>query len=254
MAPFEADTPMPRQPKPALGTGLVCFAVCLTMAISLAPGESSAVEAQTPTKTSEHGDVHAAKSPIESVKEFIESHEVAHEPDILEPQPSLAIWTVVVFLGLLFVLGKFAWKPLLHSLHQREEHLEHVLLETERARNEGEQLLLEHRRRLAAAEEQVKALIDDARKNAQIAADDIVKKAQSEAEQSKSRAERDIATARDQALSEIWSKTANLSVSVAGRVLGKQLSDDDHRRLIDSAIAELPSVSGSVNGHGGHAA
>src|SRR5205823_2653554 len=138
------------------------------------------------------------------------------------------IWTVVVFLGLLFVLGKFAWKPLLTALHHREEHLEHVLLETERARNESEQLLAEHRRRLAAAEEQVRALIDEGRKSAQLAADEIVKRAQGEAESSKLRAERDIATARDQALSEIWSKTADLAVSVAGKVLDKSLSEDDH--------------------------
>ncbi len=70
------------------------------------------------------------------------------KPNILEPQPSLAIWTVVVFLGLLLVLGRFAWKPLLNALHQREEHLEHCLLQTERARNESEQLLAEHRRQL----------------------------------------------------------------------------------------------------------
>src|SRR3954466_10465070 len=53
-------------------------------------------------------------------------HGAEAQPNILEPQAPLAIWTVVVFLGLLFVLGKYAWKPLLGALHQREEHLEHV--------------------------------------------------------------------------------------------------------------------------------
>ena len=56
----------------------------------------------------------------------------------LEPQPSLAIWTLVVFVGVLLVLGRYAWKPLLAALHNREKHLEHVLLEAERARNESE--------------------------------------------------------------------------------------------------------------------
>ena len=138
------------------------------------------------------------------------------------------------------MLGRFAWKPLLAALHQREEHLEHVLHETERARNESEQLLAEHRRRLAAAEDQVRALIEEARKNATAAADEIVKKAQAEAEAVPQRAERDIGTARDQALSEIWSKTADLAVSVAGKVLDKSLTEDDHRRLIDAAVGELP--------------
>lgn len=170
------------------------------------------------------------------------------EPNILEVQPNLAIFTVLVFLGLMFVLGRFAWKPLMAALHQREEHLEHVLHETERARNESEALLAEHRRQLAAAEDQIKALIAGANKTAAASAEGIVQKAREEAEASKHRAERDIATARDQALSEIWTKTADLAVSVAGKVLDKSLSDDDHRRLIDSAMGEL---SASSNGHGG---
>src|SRR5947209_6026911 len=58
-------------------------------------------------------------------------HEGTGEPNILQPEPSLAIWTVVVFIGLLLVLGRFAWRPLLQALHKREEHLEHCLLETE---------------------------------------------------------------------------------------------------------------------------
>src|SRR6185437_14741429 len=72
----------------------------------------------------------------------------AGDPDPMEVQPSLAIWTVIVFLALFGVLAKFAWKPLLAALHQREEHLEHVLVETERARNESEQLLAQHRKQM----------------------------------------------------------------------------------------------------------
>ena len=147
-------------------------------------------------------------------------------PTSSKPEPSLAIWTVVVFLGLLFVLGRFAWKPLLAALHQREEHLEHVLLETERARNESEQLLAEHRRQLEQAAE-TGPRPDRARPGAtrRPAPTRSSTKAQAEAEAERQRAERDIATARDQALVEIWSKTADLAVSVAGRVLAKQIDE-----------------------------
>ncbi|WP_406693742.1 F0F1 ATP synthase subunit B [Singulisphaera sp. Ch08] len=172
-------------------------------------------------------------------------------PNILEPQPSMAIWTVVVFLGLLFVLGKFAWKPLLLALHQREEHLEHVLLDTERARNEAEKLLAEHRRQVAEAEASARALIEEARTQARTTAEEIIQKARAEAELEQKRARHEIETARDQALSEIWTKTADLAVSVAGKVLAKDLSGDDHRRLVASAMSELPVVG---NGQGSHSA
>jgi F-type H+-transporting ATPase subunit b len=164
----------------------------------------------------------------------------------IEIQPSLAIWTVVVFLGLLLVLGKFAWKPLVQALHLREEHLEHVLHETERTRNESEALLAEHRRRLAATEDQIRALIAEAKQNAQAIADDIIKQAEAAAEAAKQRATKEIGTAKDQALSEIWTKTADLAVAVAGRVLAKSVGGDEHRRLIEVAINELPSTP---NGH-----
>ena len=121
------------------------------------------------------------------------------------------------------LLGRFAWKPLLQALHQREEHLEHCLLQTEKARNESEQLLAEHRRLLAQADERIKAMLDKAHKDAQATADEIVRQAQAEAGAARDRAQREIATARDQALAEIWGQTADIAVSVAGRVLTKEL-------------------------------
>src|SRR4051794_36562190 len=168
----------------------------------------------------------------------------------MEVQPSLALWTLVVFICLFFVLGRFAWKPLTEALHRREEHLEHCLLQTEKARNESEQLLAEHRRLMAQADDRVRALIDKAQKDAHSTAEEIVKQAQAEAESARDRAQREIATARDQALAEIWSQTANVAVSVAGKVLSKQLGEDEHRRLLDLAIKELPAAASS-NGHGG---
>ena len=93
----------------------------------------------------------------------------------MEPQPSLAIWTVVVFLGLFWVLRRYAWKPLSEALHQREEHLEHTLLQTEKVRNESEQLLAEHRRLMAQADERVKSIFDKAQKEAQASGEEIIK-------------------------------------------------------------------------------
>ncbi len=173
---------------------------------------------------------HAAEAPATA----------GEKADITKGEPSLALWTVVVFVGLLLVLRKFAWGPLLKALHEREAHLEHVLLDSEKARNEAEALAEKHRKELAKAADEVRALIEQARKEAQISADSILQKAQAEAEASRHRAEREIAGARDQALMEIWSKTADLAVSVAGKVLTKELGESDHRRLVEVAMSELP--------------
>jgi F-type H+-transporting ATPase subunit b len=170
----------------------------------------------------------------------------------LKAEPTLAIWTFVVFVGLLLILSKFAWKPLMHALHEREKHLEHVLHETERARNESESLLSEHRKQMARAADEVRSLLEQARADAQRTGEKIVKQAQDEAESAKQRAQRDIGAARDSALAEIWEKTADMAVSVAGRVLSKELTEGDHKKLLDAAISELPAAPGA-NGHGGKA-
>jgi len=179
-------------------------------------------------------------------------HPSEEAPNPMKPEPGLAAWSLFVFVLLLIVLGRYAWKPLIHALHEREKHLEHVLVETERARNESEANLAEHRKLMARAGDEVRAIMDKARQEAQMAADLLVKQAQGEAELAKQRAQRDIASARDQALAEIWQQTADMAVSVAGRVLAKELTDTEHRRLLDVAIQELPAAPGS-NGQGGKA-
>jgi F-type H+-transporting ATPase subunit b len=229
---------MPRLSSSALG-GLV---LALMLGVAIRP--SAAAEDPPPAHAEQgHGAAPAAAGGAPAAAE----HGAAKEPNILEPQPSLAIWTVVVFLGVLFVLGKFAWKPLLQALEQREEHLEHVLLDTERARNEAERLLAEYRRQMAEAEERARALLEEARAHGRANAEEILAKARAEADAELQRARREIETARDQALNEIWTKTADLAVSIAGKVLGRSLGPDDHRRLVELALGELPA---SPNGHG----
>src|SRR6185312_6117454 len=132
----------------------------------------------------------------------------------------------------------------------REEHIEHCLLESERARNESERLLAEHRRQLAATADEVRAILDEARRDAQATSEEILGRARAEADAERQRTRREIETARDQALVEIWNKTADLAVSVAGKVLARELNEGDHRRLVDAAVGELPPAPGSANGHG----
>lgn len=223
----------------------------VALLLAAAPGRLIAQEAHKadahpaaapgPAPAGEHGPPGAAHA--------APAGEHGGEENPLEPQPALSIWTLAVFVLLFTLLGKFAWKPLLQALHQREHHLQHVLEETERARNESESLLAEHRRQMARAADEVRAILDKARQDAQATAEQLIKHAQDEAEAARQRAQRDIASARDQALSEIWQTAAETAVSVAGRVLASELTADDHRRLLDAAIRELPAAG--ANGHGG---
>jgi len=242
---------MPRQPILALGLLALLFAVGRPASSAITQGPGAAKGARGPTAATPVTDAahprQDAEAKFESAAEATqpgqEGADMAHgkSPNIMEVQAPLAIWTLVVFLLLMAVLGRYAWKPLMKALHEREAHLENVLLDTERARNEAEAQAAEHRRQLGQAADEVRALIEQARKEAAVAGDSIVRKAQAEAEAARDRATREIAGAKDQALMEIWSQTADLAVSVAGRVLEKELGESDHRRLVEVAMGELPA-------------
>jgi F-type H+-transporting ATPase subunit b len=232
---------------------LVLAGVTAALLISRAPVRAEEKKAH-PAATAPHATAGHHPTAMEEA-ELIADEELGGGEGVpvnpLRPEPTLAVWTVIVFLGLFFILGKFVWPVLLKALHDREEHLGHVLHQTEQARNESESLLAEHRRLMAEASNEVKSLLEKARQDAQTNAEKIVKDAQAEAESSRDRARRDIVVARDQALSEIWNTTANLAVSVAGKVLSKQLGEDDHRRLVEGAISELPEAPVSAAGREG---
>lgn len=208
----------------------------LALAILLAPPSTA--------QTVEDG---AATTPSVVDSEVEADHDdhgsAAHggEPDILEPQIPLAFWTLIVFLILLFVLWYYAWGPLSKALHNRELGMAEILQRAEQARTDAERTLAEHRALLDQANQQAAAILDEARRDADVHAEKVRKAAQHEAESTLDRARREIESARDQAMVDIWGRTADLAVSVAGKVLDRELGHDDHRRLIEVAQNELPA-------------
>lgn len=210
----------------------------------------------TPKKNQESA-AHAAPGHADSGHGADSGHEspslIPMKTSEMEEQAPLAIWTVVVFLVLLGLATKLGWKPIVAAMHDREHHLQAVLEDTEKARNEAEGLLRQYKAEMASASDKIKSLLDEARRDASSTALEIVSKAQSESDALKQRAERDINQARDEALVEIWSKAADVSVQVAGKVLQKSLTEAEHKRLVDLSAAELPDASsfGFSNATGG---
>lgn len=151
----------------------------------------------------------------------------------------LAIWTVVVFLVLLFVLSKFAWKPILEGLQKREENIHSAVKEAQDAKEEAQRLRQQLQTEMNQAAEKVRDMIDTARKDAQKSADEVIAKAKAEVQTERDRLHREIGIARDQALHELWSQTAQLATLISTKAIRRQMNQDDHSRLVDDAIAEL---------------
>jgi F-type H+-transporting ATPase subunit b len=158
---------------------------------------------------------------------------------IFAPALDLTIWTIVVFLILLFILGKFAWAPMLKGLEARERSIHQAVEEAHRAREETSKLRDEVLRERAKAEEEARATIEGARRDAQKQADELRAKAVAEIHAERDRLRRDLELARDAALQDLWSQTAQLATLVSSRAIGRELSPEDHRKLADEAIADL---------------
>jgi F-type H+-transporting ATPase subunit b len=169
----------------------------------------------------------------------VESLKAERPPKILDISWDLGLWTIVVFVLLLYVLRRLAWKPWLDATERREQAIKGALLEAQRAREEGQKLREQFQGEMDRASEKVRDLMDEARRNAQRATDEMLGKGRSEIQKERERLHREIGMARDQALQEIWNQTAQLATLISTKAIRRQLSPDDHRRLVDEAIAEL---------------
>jgi F-type H+-transporting ATPase subunit b len=166
------------------------------------------------------------------------------ERTFLEDLADLAIWTVVIFLILFFILWRFAWKPILEGLHKREHNIQAAVEDAQHARDDAQKLRTQLQEEMARSESKVQQMIEEGRRNAQSAADDLVSKAKAEVSTERERLHREIDTARDQALQEIWNKTADLAARISGKALGRMVTPEDQRRLNDEALNELPRRNG----------
>ena len=159
--------------------------------------------------------------------------------DLLSAEPGLIIWTVITFLLLLAILWRFAWNPILGALDARERAIQKTIEDAERLQAEAQALLEEHAKRLAEAREERNKIIDEARQAGEHMKKDILEKARAESEKVLERAHRQMELETEQAIQTIRGQAADLALKAAEKILERALTDADHRRLADEAIAEL---------------
>jgi F-type H+-transporting ATPase subunit b len=160
----------------------------------------------------------------------------------------LTIWTVVVFVVLLLVLRRFAWGPMLRALQQREKTIHDSLEQARQEREAAERLRADLQRQMDQAHDKVRQLLDEARRDARRSTDEMLAETRSQMQAERQRLHREIDTARDQALQQLWARTAELAALVSSRAIRRQLTPDDHRRLVEEALAELNQAGAGADG------
>jgi len=163
----------------------------------------------------------------------------AAEPDILAPRLDLTIWTIVVFVILLAVLYRLAWKPMLQGLQARENNIQSAIEDSRKAQQEAQRLRDEILSERAKIEEARRSTIQKAESDAQRRAEEIIAAAEAKLKSEREQALREMASAKDQALQEIWRQTADLAAMVSSKAIRRTVTPEDHRRFVDEALAEL---------------
>lgn len=237
-------------------TAAALLALGLT-ALAATRGDAQETEAETPSAAPEHAaedaehaadaahadEAHAAADHGEHVDPYDLSHANASE-NLASPADlryDLAVYTFVVFLLLLAVLYKFAWGPIAAGLEKRETGIAKKIEEAHLAASAAEARLKEYEAKLAEATAEARSIVSKAMTDAQRASEKIVAEAQERAAREQQRAMADIEVAKNVALESISQKSVDLAMSLAGRIIRKELNEADHAQLIRESLEKLPS-------------
>jgi F-type H+-transporting ATPase subunit b len=156
---------------------------------------------------------------------------------------SLIFWEVLSFSILFWILYKYAFPPILEILENRERKIRESLDQAEQSRATAEQKLKEYEAKLMAAAKETETLMAEAKQKAQRLLDENQQRLRADSERIKEKATQDIERERRKAVQDIKDQTADLAILVAEKVIGRSLSDDDHRRFAQEALAEVAAHS-----------
>src|SRR5688572_12647382 len=162
---------------------------------------------------------------------------------LVSPDIGLMIWTLLVFGVSFWILGKFVFPRIAEALDRRQKAIEDSIDAAERTRQEADQLLAEYRERLAEARGQADEIVSRARKTGEAAEAEIVADARTKREEMMEQTRRDIEAETRRAIQEIRAEVADLTVLATEKVTRKALTDEDHKRLVEEALAELDFAS-----------
>src|SRR5262245_4303667 len=158
---------------------------------------------------------------------------------LVQPDPGLFIWTIVTFLVLVGLLAKFAWTPLLQALESRQETIRKSLDDAQAAKQELERLHAESAEIIRKARVDADAIISQSRADGERLREELRQKAKADAETLVRNAERQIQLETGRALQQIRHEAVDLSVMIASKLIGRNLSKEDNDRLIDEALKQV---------------
>ena len=153
--------------------------------------------------------------------------------------PGLIIWTWLTFFIVLAILARKAWGPMIAALEKRESRIRESLAEADKARREAAELAARIEDELRQSRLEAKQIIATARDAGEKVRVELAKVARGQADEFMTRAKDQIQAERERALREIRFTVVDLSIAMAGKVIERNLSTEDNRRLVEESIRQL---------------
>ncbi len=152
----------------------------------------------------------------------------------------LFIWQVVIFVGLIFLLKKFAWKPILNAVNEREEGIKSALEAAQNARQEMQDLQADNQRILQEARIERDNMLKEAREIKEKMIADAKNEAQTQGAKMIEQAKAAIETEKNSAMAELKSQVSTLSLSIAEKLLKEELSNTEAQtKLVEKMLADV---------------
>lgn len=149
------------------------------------------------------------------------------------------LFGLVTFICLMLLVGKFAWKPVTKMMNDRQSKITGDLDYADKSKNEAKELLEKRQGELKNTQAEAVSILNTAKANGEKQSKEIVASAHEEASSIKNKAQSDIAQAKADALNGARDQVADLSVTIASKIIGKSLNADDQQALIDDYIKGL---------------
>lgn len=161
-------------------------------------------------------------------------------PDMLEFIPML-----IAFIVLWIILAKFGWPMFNGMLEKRENTIREALAQSEANRVESEQVLADYQKQLADAKTEASEIISNARSAAMGLREDIINDAQKQAADILAKGKNAVEAERLTVMAQLQNSVADTSIDVVARLVSQDLTDDEHRKIIERYIAEAGSFDGN---------
>ncbi|EMF82372.1 ATP synthase F0, B subunit [Leptospira weilii serovar Topaz str. LT2116] len=162
---------------------------------------------------------------------------------LLDVNPGLVVWTLITFLVVVLVLKKFAWDVILKALDERAQTVQNDIQKASELRSEAEALLKDYEARLDSAKDEANAIVAEAKSDALKLKNKLLEETNQEVKAQKDQAVKEIELAKGKALEQLQTQFVEMTITIAGKVLEKQLKAEDYKAFIEAELNKLGKLS-----------